>query len=155
MIDWSPEVRKVLKASGWRPGRRKDVGRWRLMFERSGLAMHDAAESFLREFGGLTVRISGPGITCAREPFELDPRLALGEEDRFLEWGEEMGRHLFPIGELDHGRFFLGIDEATEIYLVETWVASFGPMPEALENLILGMAPRPIDDGSEPAGRTS
>ena len=155
MIDWSPEVRKVLKRSGWAPGRRTDTRRWRSMFERAGLPMHDAAESFLQEFGGLTVRISGPGITCAREPFELDPALVQGEEDRFLEWGEEIGHRLFPLGELDHGRFFLGIDEAAEIYLVETWVASFGAMPQALEGLILGMAPRLINEGSEPAGKTS
>ncbi|MCZ1019630.1 hypothetical protein [Streptomyces noursei] len=41
---------------------------------------------------------------------------------------------------------FLGIDEGSEIYLVESWVASFGPMPHALENLILGVIPRRIDD---------
>lgn len=95
--------------------------------------------------------VSGPGISCARTPFALDPELARGEEGRFIEWGEEIGRHLYPLGELDHGRFFLGIDERSVIYLVETWVASFGPMPHALENLVLGVAPRPIDEGHEPA----
>lgn len=143
MSSWSSKVRKVLQASGWTPGRKVDTGRWRVMFERTGLSMHDAAERFLREFGGLTVNISGPGVSCAREPFELDPALAWdSEEDRFLEWGESIGRRLFPLGELDHGRFFLAIDEVSEIYLVETWIASFGPMPRALENLILGVAPR-------------
>ncbi|GAB2459652.1 hypothetical protein GCM10027162_64180 [Streptomyces incanus] len=116
--------------------------------------MHDPAESFLQEFGGLTVNVSGPGITCARTPFELDPELACGEDDRFLEWGESIGRRLFPLGELDHGRFFLAIDEVNEIYLVETWVASFGPMPQALENLVLGVTPRRIDEGDGPAGQT-
>jgi hypothetical protein len=121
------------------------------MFERTGLSMHDAADAFLREFGGLAVNISGPGINRARESFELDPELTWdGEEGRFLEWGESIGRRLFPLGELDHGRFFLAIDEISEIYLVETWVASFGRMPQALENLILGVAPHVIDDGSEP-----
>jgi hypothetical protein len=48
---------------------------------------------------------------------------------------------LLPIGELDHGRFFLGIDEHAEVYLVETWVASFGRMPLALENLLSGVMP--------------
>jgi hypothetical protein len=90
--------------------------------------LHDAAEAFLQEFGGLTVNVSGPGISCARTPFELDPELAWGEDDRFTEWGEAIGRHLCPLGELDHGRFFLGIDEVGVIYLVETWVASFGAM---------------------------
>lgn len=116
------------------------------MFEAVGLAMHDAAEAFLQEFGGLTVNVSGPGISCARTPFELNPELA---------WGEAIGRHLYPLGELDHGRFFLGIDEVGVIYLVETWVASFGPMPDAMESLVLGVAPRRINEGYEPAGQPS
>ncbi|MEV6742354.1 SUKH-3 domain-containing protein [Streptomyces sp. NPDC051104] len=155
MSSWSPEVDEVLEASGWAPGRKVDAGRWRSMFEAVGLAMHDAAEAFLQEFGGLTVNVSRPGITCARTPFELDPELAFGEDDRFLEWGEAIGRRLFPLGELDHGRFFLAIDEVNEIYLVETWVASFGPMPQALENLVLGVAPHRIDEQYGPAGQAS
>ncbi|MFG2813696.1 SUKH-3 domain-containing protein [Streptomyces sp. NPDC048410] len=147
MSAWTPEVVEVLEASGWVPGRRVDTDGWRAMFEPHGLAMHDAAAAFLREFGGLTVRVSGPGITCARTPFELDPELARGEEDRFLDWGESIGRRLFPLGELDHGRFFLAIDEAAEIYLVEGWLACFGPAPQALENLVRGVAPRRIEVG--------
>ncbi|MFD8212537.1 SUKH-3 domain-containing protein [Streptomyces sp. NPDC059697] len=87
-----------------------------------------------------------PQDSRAREPFELDPELAWGENDRFSEWSDSLGRHLFPLGELDHGRFFPGIDEGSEICLLETWVASFGPMPHALENLILGVMPRRFDD---------
>ncbi|MGW1169637.1 SUKH-3 domain-containing protein [Streptomyces sp. NPDC001153] len=155
MSSWSPEVDEVLKASGWTPGRKVDTARWRSMFEAVALSMHDAAEAFLQEFGGLTVNVSGPGISCARTPFELDPELAWGEDDRFTEWGEAIGRRLYPLGELDHGRFFLGIDEVGVIYLVATWVASFGPMPHAMENLVLGVAPRRIDEGYEPAGQPS
>ncbi|MGW5611636.1 SUKH-3 domain-containing protein [Streptomyces sp. NPDC003753] len=146
MSEWSPEVLEVLEASGWTAGRRVDTAHWRSMFEADGIVMHDAAEKFLQEFGGLSVSIGGPEINCAREPFELEPQLACGEDDRFSEWSDSLGRRLFPLGELDHGRFFLGIDEGSEICLVETWVASFGPMPHALENLILGVTPRRIDD---------
>jgi hypothetical protein len=103
--------------------------------------LHQAAESFLREFGGLAVNSGGPGITVARTPFDLDPCLANGEDDRFEKWGNDIRRSLFPLGELDHGRFFLGIDEHGEIYLIETWAASYGRMPDAMENLILGARP--------------
>ncbi|MFD7097064.1 SUKH-3 domain-containing protein [Streptomyces xanthophaeus] len=140
-------VLEVLEASGWTPGRRVDTAGWRSMFESVGIVMHDAAETFLQEFGGLTVNVGGPGISRAREPFELDPELAWGEDDRFSERSNELGRELFPLGDLDHGRFLLGIDEGKEIYLVDTWVASFGAMPHALENLILGLMPRRIDEG--------
>ncbi|MFI9031083.1 SUKH-3 domain-containing protein [Streptomyces sp. NPDC053560] len=147
MSEWSPQVREVLKASGWTAGRRVDTTGWRSMFEAVGIVMHEAAEVFLQEFGGLTVNIGGPGINRAREPFVLEPELARGEEDRFSQWSASLARHLFPLGELDNGRFFLGIDEASEICRVEAWVAGFGPMPHALENLDLGVMPRRIDDG--------
>ncbi|MFE2584884.1 SUKH-3 domain-containing protein [Streptomyces sp. NPDC059378] len=52
MSSWSPEVDEVPEASGWTPGRRVDTARWRSMFEAVGLAMHDAAEALLQEFGG-------------------------------------------------------------------------------------------------------
>jgi hypothetical protein len=67
--------------------------------------------------------------------------LCLGEGDRFLAWSEEINKALFPVGELDGGRFFLGIDELSELYIVETWIASFGRMPDALNNLIRGVQP--------------
>nr|WP_237522567.1 SUKH-3 domain-containing protein [Streptomyces sp. SID1328] len=54
---------EVFKAAGWAPGRRVGTGRWRSMFEPLGLALHDTAETFLREFGGLTVNVGGPEIT--------------------------------------------------------------------------------------------
>ncbi|MFC3410235.1 SUKH-3 domain-containing protein [Streptomyces lusitanus] len=63
--------------------------------------MHDAAEAFLQEFGGLTVNVSGPGISCAHTPFELNPEPAWGEDGRFMEWGETIGRRLYPLREMD------------------------------------------------------
>ncbi len=73
--------------------------------------------------------------------------LCLGEGDRFLEWGEEIDKSIFPVGVHDEGRSFLGIDQHGELYLVEAWVASFGRMPEAMSNLILGVQPSTVDAG--------
>jgi len=56
-------------------------------------------------------------------------------------WGDDIGLSLFPIGLIEDGRYFLGIDEYSEIYLVETWVATFGRMPEGLEGLVMGSRP--------------
>lgn len=140
---FSSQVQQDLRAAGWQPGRIVDVGGWRQRREAGGVVrMHPAAAGFLAEFGGLTVDIAGSGVSMARQPFELDPDLADGEEDRFVEWGAELGCSLFPIGVLDLGRFFLGISEIGEIFLVETWVASFGIGDTALEHLILGVAPQ-------------
>ncbi|MEV7682610.1 hypothetical protein AB0O64_29280 [Streptomyces sp. NPDC088341] len=43
--------------------------------------------------------------------------------------------------QLDHGRAFLGLDEQGELYAVADWPARFGRMPEAMENLLLGVMP--------------
>jgi hypothetical protein len=141
MDDFEAEFQRALLAAGWQPGRRVDTTEWRTRLEAAGFAMHDAAERFLAEYGGLTFDLSGPGISQARMPFELDPLYGLGEDDRFAEWGEEIGRSLFPIGKLDQGRYFLGIDETGEVYLIADWLASYGPAPRAIESLILGIAP--------------
>ncbi|MGW5101243.1 SUKH-3 domain-containing protein [Streptomyces sp. NPDC004100] len=142
---FTAETEETLRTAGWFPGRCVSVELWRERLEESGeVRMHEAARSFLAEFGGLSVRFGGPGVTCARSSFDFDAGLVVGEEGRFAEWSRTIGRALFPIGELDEGRFFLGIDQHGEIYLVETWVAAFGPAQEALEKLVLGIGPEAI-----------
>ncbi|MGY3336431.1 hypothetical protein ACVW0K_002530 [Streptomyces filamentosus] len=138
---WSSEVERVLREAGWHAGRTVDTAGWKQRLEQDGFRSHAAAESFLREFGGLAVGHGGAGITCAREPFDLDPLLALGEADRFDGWSEKIGHRLFPVGELADGHAFLGLDEDGELYVVDDWPARFGRMPEAMENLVLGVMP--------------
>ena len=144
MSRFSPEVEDVLRGAGWSPDRQVDIAGWTSLFEGEGLHAHQAAIDFLREFGGLAVHISGPGREKAKEPFEFNPSLCEGEGDLFVTWSEELERQLFPLGELDRGRFFLAIDENAEIYLVEAWAASFGAMPAAVENLVLGNNPTEV-----------
>ncbi|MFJ3610204.1 SUKH-3 domain-containing protein [Streptomyces hydrogenans] len=141
MSDFLEEVETTLREAGWFPGRHISTEKWFTAFGNEGLPRHRAADKFLSEFGGILVDISGPGITSAREPFELDPMLCEGEGGRFAGWSKNLGKTIFPIGVLDDGRFFLGIDENEEVYLLETWVASFGRMPVALHHLILGVQP--------------
>jgi hypothetical protein len=108
--------------------------------------MHEAAEGFLSEFGGLAFAHGGPGISRAREPLELDPLLAIGEDEMFREWGELIGEGIFPIGELDNGRYFLGIGESGALYLVSDWLARFGAGLIGMENLVLGVMPETVHD---------
>src|SRR5574342_295252 len=113
----SEQVDQELRAAGWRPGRQIDVTGWRDDLEAGGYtSIHRAAISFLTEFGGIRLDNRGPGITSVREAFEFDPTLALGEDDRFIAWSERVNRRIVPIGVLDNGRYFLGIDEFGEIY---------------------------------------
>lgn len=102
--------------------------------------MHAAAEEFLREFGGIYVQVSGPGVTCMRTPFEIDPELALGEEDRFMELSRRFGCSLFPIGAKESSEFFLSIDEGGTVYAVMNWLFSLGRGETAIEHLVTGVA---------------
>jgi len=137
----SPETVAALTDAGWRPRRSVDVDAWRAHFEAAGCVMSPAAEEFLSRFGGLDVRIGGPGLERAREPFDLEPMLCDGEEDRFVDLSRSMGRDLFPVGVFGALRYFLGIDENAEIYLIETEVRSFGRMPGAMDAMVQGRMP--------------
>lgn len=135
---------KALSKVGWQLGREVDTSLWQRAFEGAGVHMHRAAKEFLEEFGGLAMPERGPGVTRARSSFNLDPMLCQGEEDRFADWGEEVGELIFPVGELDEGRFFLGVGESGELYLVADWLATFGPVPAALDGLVLGIRARTV-----------
>ncbi|MFD6969618.1 SUKH-3 domain-containing protein [Streptomyces sp. NPDC059949] len=102
--------------------------------------MHAAAEEFLQEFGGIRVEVSGPGMTCMRIPFEIDPEVGFGEEDRFLELSRHFNRSLFPIGMTDSSEFILAIDEEGVIYYAMLWLFSLGVGDSALECLVKGVA---------------
>ncbi|MFJ8588158.1 SUKH-3 domain-containing protein [Streptomyces sp. NPDC093595] len=90
----------------------------------------------------------GSGISRSREAFQIDPLLALGEDDRFSEWGELIGKAITPIGELARGRYFLGIDEEGMICLVADWLARFGIGANGVESLALGVAPEVLYNGN-------
>ncbi|WP_439675168.1 SUKH-3 domain-containing protein [Embleya sp. MST-111070] len=142
MVRFSPEVESVLRQAGWVPGRRVDLDPWKASIP--NFAWHVAAEDFLREFGGIRVEHGGPGVTRAREPFEFDPELAVGEEDRFAELSESYGRKFFPLGEIGLGEFFLAIDEEGIVYLVAAVALRYGPGDLALEFLVTGVGPERI-----------
>ncbi|WP_326587250.1 SUKH-3 domain-containing protein [Streptomyces sp. NBC_01294] len=132
-------MEEELHAAGWMPGRNIDASAWITPFEAAGLPAHEAARTFLSEFGGLRFMFSGPGIECAREPFDLDPSECEGEEDLFLEWGEELGLSLFPIGQTREGVEFMAIDETGLICTLGTYAGSYGKVPQAFERLLLGL----------------
>ncbi|MEU3540235.1 SUKH-3 domain-containing protein [Streptomyces paromomycinus] len=139
MPRFSREVEDVLRRSGWLPGRRVDLARWKV--SAAEFTWHSAAEVFLQEFGGLRVDIDGPGITCAREPFEFDPELAVGEGERFAELSALFGLGLFPLGEVGQGEFFLAIDEEGDIYRLGAGASRYGVGDLALGHLVTGVAP--------------
>lgn len=142
---WSEQTERELLAAGWYPGRR-DAGRvaeWRNILENSkGFRMSPAAATALEEFGGIRVSAHGPGAECARGGFDLDPALAVGEEDRFDGFGKQYDLDLFPLGEAFDGHAFLGIDRLGRVYLVGDDIRVLGNSIEiALDAILDGRLP--------------
>ncbi|MFI2485884.1 SUKH-3 domain-containing protein [Promicromonospora kroppenstedtii] len=134
----------TLAKYGWFPGRSVPIDSWVETLRSEGVEVHQAAAVFLAEFGGIVTKREGPGITRARESFAIDPQECVGEGDRFVEWSQDLGRQIVPVGILDGGRSFLGMDENSELYSVEAWVATFGRMPVAMIHLVRGVMPQVI-----------
>ncbi|MCX5396889.1 SUKH-3 domain-containing protein [Streptomyces sp. NBC_00102] len=134
---FAADVESVLRRSGWFPGR--TVGIEGYKEELSGFTWHEAAEKFLGEFGGISVDVHGAGQSVAREPFEIDPELAIGEEGRFEELSQKFQRKFFPVGEIGRGEFFIAIDEEAVLYLVGVWAFRLGVCTEGLTSMIRGV----------------
>ncbi|HET6948786.1 MAG TPA: SUKH-3 domain-containing protein [Acidimicrobiales bacterium] len=146
MTRFTPAVSEALEAAGWSPGRRLPDEQIRAWSDGlPGFAMFPAAEAALREFGGLAVDQHGPGIDRAREPFELDPLLAWGEEDRFELFADEYGVTLFPLGEAAGSHYFLAVDPGGRTFLVMDDIQLIAEsFDDALESLILGKGRLPF-----------
>ncbi len=88
---------------------------------------------------------SGPGAEAARESFELNPLLAIGEEDRFAEHALRIGEPLYPLGEAANGHVFLAIAADGRVYALmeELWFLGES-MEAAIERLILGRVLQPV-----------
>jgi len=132
----------VLRRSGWSADRRAAPDWLSAVYatmEREGFAVVDALRDVLGSYGGLKLGSRGTGVSQAREVVDVDPRLCVGEVDRF-EWvGECLGRTLSPVGELGGGHAFVGIDEDGAIYIfdLEVWRAGLD-WDSALHKLLLG-----------------
>jgi hypothetical protein len=135
-------VRRILTHAGWTEGRlnHAPVAKWaRDLDAPGGFTMFDAARDALAEFGGLSVRIDGAGIDFAKGSFQIDPTLAVGEEERFRRLGERLSKRLYPLGEAYGGNSFLAVDEDGAVFLLMDDIRRLGfSMKEALEALILG-----------------
>jgi len=133
----------LLTDGGWAPDRRVPdrVAEWRGALEQhKRFVMHPAAEAVLLEFGGLKVGSTRPGVQRASARINFDPMLAVGEEDRLLDYFPALtGLNLFPLGEVDDGHAFFAISASGETFCVGDEI--YGRWPTfraALEALLLG-----------------
>jgi hypothetical protein len=147
--DWTEETERRLRAAGWHPERRETakVEAWRIALESpEGFCMSAAARAALEELGGLRAAARGPGLECARGSFVLDPELAWGEEDRFGGFSRPLAGGMFPLGEVDGGHAFLGIDEAGVVYTVGDGISRLGDsVYAALDSILQGRQPTLVE----------
>ncbi len=137
-----PIVFSTLTRAGWTEGRLDEarVARWvRELDAPGGFEIFDAARDALAEFGGLSVRVDGPGIDFAKGSFEVNPILALGEGEVFRGFEKSLAKRLYPLGEAYGGHSFLAVSEDGAVFLLADDIRQIGhSMQEALEALVLG-----------------
>jgi hypothetical protein len=134
----------ILKRNGWFPSRKvsKLVNDWKceMINDSKTFVLFTEAERALVEFGGIKINERGSGVNQAREPFEINPLLAIGEADRFSDFEEDIGQKLYPLGECWGSNFFLAIGEDGKVFALMMDIFLVGnTFEEALENLIQGI----------------
>jgi hypothetical protein len=138
---FSARTENTLQRAGWYPGRQvpDKLAYWKSNETLSRFEMFPAAERILLEFGGLKVDQEGPGETCAREPFVVEPTFAAYEYDLFGYYSNLVKTTLYPLGEVNSGYYFWAIGEDNHVYILMDDIQLLGKdIDEALENLILG-----------------
>ncbi|MEV0169133.1 SUKH-3 domain-containing protein [Nonomuraea fuscirosea] len=136
----SSNTQPAFRHLGWFPGRKVDITHWHAELAiDEGFDFHNEAKRFLREFGGITVEVGGPGVRTARTSFDLDPDLCSGQQRWFAELSERHGAWLFPLGEIQGGHATLAIDEHGGVHILfDRHVSFVGRRGDALGNLIDG-----------------
>jgi hypothetical protein len=141
-VRFTSSVEDRLRKAGWYPGRKVPhlVSNWKVELSKSDRwTMFPKAEEALTEFGGLFVESSGVPLDFRPAAFYVDPSRLIYESECFKTFEAQIGRRLYPLGELDSGIDFIGIDEKGWIYHLLTYITLQGrSFDEALEYMILG-----------------
>ncbi|MFC8565518.1 SUKH-3 domain-containing protein [Streptomyces sp. NPDC057245] len=123
--EWSPLTYRVLRSSGWYPGRTVPIERYeKPLREFGGLEMHEEGRRFLSEFAGLSTIAWTPGPLMPQSPFRLDPcdvntdrEGVVQIREALLRMSESVGTPLYPVGRVDEGRSYLGMAADGSVYV--------------------------------------
>ncbi|GGW91081.1 SUKH-3 domain-containing protein [Streptomyces lomondensis] len=140
---WPEETDRVLRAGGWFPGRSVPTQTWESILLQTGeFEIHDAARSFLSEFGAVSVSYREPWDSMPWMEFSLDPLLALWDAEIIDDLAEQAGVDLYPIGMRDRGNQHLAMAEDGSVYAGMDSVWLLAPTPdEALQKLTSRIQP--------------
>jgi len=134
---WPAENSRVLRAAGWYPGRSIPTGTWESVLRlHGGFEMHDAARSYLAEFGGVRIPFRGPWNAMPWREFRCDPLLALWDDEILKDLSEQAGAYLYPIGMIDRRSQYLLMAQDGSVYVGMDSVAVLAATPgEAVATL--------------------
>jgi hypothetical protein len=141
------DVADVLRAYGWREGRRAT--------EETAAAVRlvpyepfPAAVTALEEFGGLYIAQDGPGRELRRRPFALDPTLVPPSGQALADFSRVLGVRLYPIGIEGGADALLVIDEQGRVFALDhagEWYLG-ATAADAITTLVTGAQPPRITD---------
>ena len=118
MIPFSEQTIQYLRRAGWTPGSVVDTNSFEELLTRAGFVAHDAALTFLREFGGLTIQHPHAKVADMTDDMHFDLSIVVkhvvpADVDAY---GKVIGRKLCPIGEAARGYLMLMMDEQGAVY---------------------------------------
>ena len=119
--DISPKFAEILLQSGWSSNRKIDIAGWLKGLKGEGFEPSADAIALLESVGGLSLLLPPHGINPYDHELQFDPvRAASGEFDKAVNWQNELGIRLFPLGEeiktgnilwiATNGKFYYGRD---------------------------------------------
>ncbi|MFN3196908.1 MAG: SUKH-3 domain-containing protein [Bradymonadia bacterium] len=140
-----PDAMALLLQSGWHPERDMSAEVERLkrdIFDPEGFILHDEAHRALNSLLGLTVHQSMPGITQYRPDIMFEPEYCSAEQDRFEDFGEEIGSAISPLGWEKDSYYLLGIAADGRCFaLMNHLVFQGSTLEDALNNMLRGIKP--------------
>jgi hypothetical protein len=140
MPRFSPIVTKLLLNAGWTEGRVVPLAALHDDF-----TLHPAAETVLREFGGLHINHHDGSSESAPMNMDLLPNWA-GGPDQVVGVATADGSALYPLGSAGNEHCDLYIDTAGRVYLCFDGLDFYAPsFDDALEVILLGHHPRVIE----------
>lgn len=146
------DVTETLRCAGWEPEQHdaQQAHTWSEQLSAYRGAdghrhtVHPAAVQVWARFGGLSVRVGGPGEEQARTGFRIDPLIGLHLPRTFVDFGRALGTDVCPLGEESTGNALLAIDAWARVHSLDhtgEWLLGVD-IAEAISTLLLGRIPR-------------
>jgi hypothetical protein len=153
MIPYSEQTLQCLRRAGWTPGSIVDITTFEALLTEAGFCAHDAALTFLREFGGLRIQYPHAKLAGMTDDMHFDPSIIVKHvvSDDVDAYGKVIGRKLCPIGEAARGYLVLMMDEQGAVYgAYDDFFAEVADSgPAAIESLCSGKELKSIPVGNE------